>query len=532
MTTARRVFRYDDGSIHDRFHRSRAKIQLFGGGFGNGKTANACIKALNIARDYPGSRGLIARATWPKLRDTIMKEMKKWCPKHWIKSWPTSPNSDLTLKLANGSEISFRHVRQEGKQSEDGSTTSNVLSTTYDYIIVDQIEDPEFTYKDFTDLLGRLRGSTPYAWREGDELYDPTMPTSGPRWFIPLCNPTRNWVYKKLVKPYHDYLAGRLNSDLLCDRDRNGNPVLDADGLPKPIIDIFEGSTYANKNNLPPDFIETLEATYQGQMRERFLMGKWAAYEGLIYFMFDESVHAVSQMHMASYFEALMNSNYKVPIIEAYDHGLAVPSCYGFSFVDPMGNVCLLDGFYEKEMPPDQAAEVVKKIRRRYLGTSDVEDRIYADPSLFRRTPTGQRGVVGRALSEVFSTDYGITLQRGNNDITNGIVKVQGYLYPQRMHKSPFSGDAPAPYFYVSDHLQWFFDEIHEYIWKRNPSGDIEDKPVDRNDHAMDMMKYMMSRRPAIASIIPQVLPQTPKFMNAWTEAEEGSDTRRSGRYG
>ena len=68
------TFRIYEDSLQERFQASRAKIQLFGGGFANGKTAYACFMALQLAIDYPGSNGLIARATYPKLNDTIRKE--------------------------------------------------------------------------------------------------------------------------------------------------------------------------------------------------------------------------------------------------------------------------------------------------------------------------------------------------------------------------------------------------------------------------------------------------------------------------
>ena len=188
-------FKITRGGLQDRLQLSRKKIQIFGGGFANGKTSGATIKAIEMARQYPGSNGLIARSTYPKLNDTIRKEFLKWCPKAWIKSFPMSSNSTNTCTLSNGTTINFRYIQQQGKKEE--SSTSNLLSANYDWIVVDQIEDPEIVEKDFTDLLGRLRGSTEYI---GD---DDSMPMSGPRWLIVTLNPTRNWFYKKVIQPYH-----------------------------------------------------------------------------------------------------------------------------------------------------------------------------------------------------------------------------------------------------------------------------------------------------------------------------------------
>ena len=67
-------YRIIDGSLQDRFMKLRTKIQFYGGGFGNGKTSAACIKAINIMKDYPGSHGAVLRETLPKVTTTIMKE--------------------------------------------------------------------------------------------------------------------------------------------------------------------------------------------------------------------------------------------------------------------------------------------------------------------------------------------------------------------------------------------------------------------------------------------------------------------------
>ena len=58
------TFKLHQDSLQDKFQKSRAKIQLFGGGFANGKTTNVCIKTLEIAKDYPGANILMARSTY------------------------------------------------------------------------------------------------------------------------------------------------------------------------------------------------------------------------------------------------------------------------------------------------------------------------------------------------------------------------------------------------------------------------------------------------------------------------------------
>lgn len=527
------TYRVFSGSLHERFGASRKKIQLFGGGYGNGKTAASIVqKCLPIARDYPGANILVARETFPKLNDTIRAEFLKWCPKTWIKSFPMSANSSNTCTLINGTKINFRYVQQQGKSNEQ--STSNLLSATYDLIIVDQIEDPGITYKDFIDLLGRLRGKTLYAGN------DPTMPRSGPRWFIPLTNPTRNWVYKRIVKPVHEYLQyGRISDDLLCERDENDRPILDDEGKPTLIIDIFEGSTYENKENLDEDFIKTLESTYRGQMRSRFLLGEWGAYEGLVYPDFNEAVHGVGFNTMYDYYNRLTALGYDVQWVAGYDYGIAVPSCFLLAFVDPMGNVCIIDGFYEKEMLISEQRKKIADICNKYeveyqLSSGRVKRLIpWADPAIFRRGPGGSK-TVGKSVAEMFrDTEVDapkIMMQRGNNNIQNGIAKVQSYMAIVEMHQNPFTENYGAPHFYYNEELEFIADEINDYIWKpaaANSADEKADEPRDGNDHACDTIKYMLSRMPKIAHKREVVLRQR-NPLEMWHEMPDTPERMRA----
>lgn len=507
-----KVYKVEEGGLHWRFDQSRAKIQVFGGGFANGKTAAACVlKVLRVAKDYPGANILVARSTYPKLNDTIRKEFFKWCPKHWIKSFNKADN---IVEMVNGTTVNFRYIAQQGKNNE--TTTSNLLSATYDLIVVDQIEDPEITEKDFLDLLGRLRGMAQYVGN------DPSMPRSGPRWLVVTCNPTRNWFFRSVVRPLHRYMeTGRRDADLLVD-PKTG----------EPIIDLFEGSTYENKDNLEQDFIDTLEATYKGQMRDRFLLGRWSAYEGLVYPMFDEPTHVLPHQSIVEYYEHLLTAGVMPNVIEGYDHGIAVPSCYLWGFVDTRGNVFITDGHYKKETTIEEHAGLINGVRSEYL--SDRSLRILADPSLFRRS-TGDSRTVGRTVAEMFE-EYGVHMEPGNNDIINGIHKVQQYLTFQDKHPHPIFEDElgmavlGAPYLFVSDKLDFVVNEFNDYYWKKDTAGQQMDVPNDKNDHAMDCVKYLLSRRPKLAVFVKKQADTNPGWMK-WHEMEQANN-RRSARYG
>ena len=523
------TFKLEKGNLQDRFLRSTAKIQIFAGGFGNGKTSAACIKALELAKNYPGSNGLMARSTYPKLNDTLRKEFVNWCPDHWVTSFPKSANGSNTCTLKNGTTINFRYIAQQGKSGNE-ATTSNLLSATYDWIIVDQMEDPEIVYKDFLDLLGRLRGMTPYVGEDND------AEPSGPRIFVITVNPTRNWVYRKLVKPLHDLMTTDpdtgepkrrvINSALLCKTEKDGKMILDEDGSPIPIVELFEGSTYENASNLTSDFIETLESSYKGQMRERFLEGRWASFEGLVYPAFEEGVHVMTHHAVHNYYKRLLMHSRELSILEGYDYGLAVPFCYIVGFCDNFGNVFLMDGAYEKEFPLDDQISAIKQLRSEY--SIDPTNMILADPDIFRRKTVG-KSIVGKSIAEMFLED-GIVCDRGNSNIANGIVKVNQYLIPRKHHQNPITGEYGAPFIYVSDRLEWWIDEISDYYWKKDTMGDQVDVPMDKNDHAMDTTKYMLSHRPALSKLsVKQSSRQV--GWKKWGERDV-ADQRRSVRYG
>lgn len=495
-------YNLETGSPQWDFQQTRAKIQGFAGSFANGKSTGMIIKVLRIVRDYPGCLTLMGRSTYPKLNSTFRRDFLRWCPPEWIKRKPTQ--DDNTAYLTNGSEIHFRYVAQKGKLQEDGSTTSNLLSATYDLIALDQMEDPEIEYKDFLDLLGRLRGSTPYRPVDDDDL---SMPRTGPRWFLFGVNPTRNWVYKDLVYPHLQYKDhGIKRKGLLLD-EKTGDPLMY----------LVEADIYSNAINLEADYINSLEIAYKGQMFDRFVKGKWAAYEGLVYGEYNQSVHTLSRDRAMEYLQECIDRHVKLVVLEGYDFGLTAPSCYLLAFIDDFGRVIIIDGYHRENFPYDEQPAHIKEIRARYAGLLRVKNAIKADPAIFRKAVIAKVST-GSSLAKLLG-DLGLSLRPAQNDILPGIAKVTSYFNGKTGVPHLATGEPDGPMLYYVNDLSFIDDEIGSYYWKKNPQGDRIDEPVDGNDHALDTIKYMLSDLPDPAKI---VLPKN-KLPQGWMQWQEMS---------
>jgi hypothetical protein len=480
-------YRVKKGGMHDRFLGSRKKIQVIGGGFGNGKTAAAVIKGIMLAKSYPGCNGIIAMATFKQLNDTIREEFYKWVPHNSVARWPTA--ADNTLIMKNGSKINFRYIQQKGKTSSaDGTTFSNLLSATYDWAIIDQVEDPRITHKDFLDINGRLRGSTPYKGT------DHTMPATGPRWLILTANPSFNWFYHQIIKPYQTWKeTGVVTEGLLVDKDN------------EPIIEVFEAATYENAHNLEPDFISTLESVYKGQFRKRYLEGEWGAFEGLVYPTFDKKRHLISREDIIQHLlrERALGRYYEA--IEGYDHGLAEPACYLLGFADSFGRFFILDGFYQAELSLGEIANNIIRLRNRYFGVLKFNQHSsYADPAIFRRNVLNNEGKTADTIADIFYDNYNIILSPGQNSILSGISKVSNYFAVDNYYKlNNDPEDLTGGMIYINAELSFIADELGSYFWKTSPStGQRIDEPIDAHDHSLDTIKYMMSELPNAAEML------------------------------
>lgn len=331
-----------------------------------------------------------------------------------------------------------------------------------------------------------------------------------------------------------------IDPKLLCLRvpreNRDGSinenadePILGEDGKPQLLISLVEGSTYTNSHNLGEDFLTTLESRYRGQMRDRYLYGHWAAYEGLVHPEYSEVSHNLTRDQMYGIYDDLSVRGVTVNFIEGYDFGIAVPSCYLLAFVDRFKNVFIVDGFYypEEQMRLTDQQKAIWSIR----ATWGVENNtVWADPAIFKRTVV-QRNTNAKTIAQLFNEgDHAVHMRASDNEVIRGITKVNMYLSIDERHRHPVLGTFGAPHLYVADHLGFVADEFTSYYWKVDPQGERTDDPVDRNDHAMNTIKYMLAKQPDLASRAPRIK-QRP-YLTKWQEGPDDTGYNRRHRYG
>ena len=131
------------------FLDAKADEVLFGGAAGGGKSYAQMIDALNYAIQYPGSRQLILRRTFPELEKSLIRVAQAIYPRDIFKYNASKYCGTFT----NGSRIDFGHCHAE-------DDVYKYQSAEYDVIRFDELTHfSEFMYR---YLLSRVRGANDF----------------------------------------------------------------------------------------------------------------------------------------------------------------------------------------------------------------------------------------------------------------------------------------------------------------------------------------------------------------------------------
>ena len=106
------------------FMKSKARYTAYGGARGGGKTHVLIRRAVRGALEYPGSKTLVLRRTYPELENTIIRPMVDLIGGAVREGRPageevaSNRTTAKTMLFCNGSRIKFGHLQRPGALGE------------------------------------------------------------------------------------------------------------------------------------------------------------------------------------------------------------------------------------------------------------------------------------------------------------------------------------------------------------------------------------------------------------------------------
>jgi len=365
---------------------------LFSGAFRAGKTRAGCYKLLQWA-SVPGSFVGLCRKTYTSLKHTTLRTLLK----------PDGPlpavlppgaykhnKTDHVISIKGGGEIlyfGFDHPERMG-------------SLGFDAVLID--EGIELDEDEYTMLLGRCSGQA-----------------LGYRQIVTVTNPG---------SPGH-FLHGRFYE------------------TPDETQRLIETNSLENFF-LPRQYIEQLQKL-TGTDYERYVLGKWTAYEGLVYRDFSRAVHVCERPGPWQ------------RVIIGVDEGFTHPGVALVVGIDGDGRGHVMREFYQTQVLP---ADFVARVKAMAGDCEPKLERAYIPPEA--------AGMIADLKRQ------SVPAMKAKNAVMDGIRYVTNALM--------IRGDG-RPGLTIGPACVDTIREFEAYCWRKG-----KDEPVKEDDHAMDALRYAL----------------------------------------
>lgn len=418
-----------------------AKFIWYCGGFGSGKTYIGSQIANRLVARAPQQiiDGKLTMGRGLIARQTAVDLEATTMKTFWEITDPRSIASHNKTKhlitFKNGHEIYYWGLDDEEK----------LKSLELGWFWIDEVN--EVDERIFTILKGRLRNKT-QPKRVG---------------FITSNSEGRNWTYQQFIK---------------------GRGIASDEQLQK----YFVVKAPSNENtHLPEDYLDVLNS-YTGDLHKRYVLASFDVFEGQIFPDFRREIHCVKPF-------AIPEEWLK---IRGIDHGERNPTAILWCAVCPRGDLY----FYREYEKTERFVDYHAKRMHTMGGEGEKFAYTEIDPST-----KSVRGATGKKVDlewkeEMKRYEKDFKLRYANNDVNAGIARVHRYLRvdPEVMH--PATKTLGSPKIFIFDTLVKTIEEIENYKWKKimpTSENDPEEKPRKKDDHLMDVLRYIVMSRPDIS---------------------------------
>lgn len=395
---------------------------LFTGGSRSGKTFLIMEYMVGRAFQFPGSRQLIVRKNLVDARGSIWDDsLPKYLNLYIPESEYTLVKSELKVQFRNGSTIVLGGL-------DDEDRAQKCLGTEYITIFCNEATQMTFP------VIGMLKT------RLAQKVKDINGTFTAVNKMILDCNPQseRHWLYLWGVK-------------LLDPTTKPFRQIKDADKHA-----LLHWTAYDNLENLPPGYIDTLDAL-PDIARQRMLLGKWCGGEGQIFKDFDEKIHTCEPFVLPQYWARFSAIDF------GYKHPFAFV-CAAHDFVND--TLYFYHDFKKSGITIKDAAKEINDYQKK---TKDIYMVRWADHA---------------AADRAYLQTEGIYTKLAHKAVADGINSIA-----QRLKINPKTG---KPKLIVFNTCEDIITEFSSYSWYES-SSEVSDKetPIKIDDDVMDCVRYI-----------------------------------------
>ncbi|TQR97320.1 phage terminase large subunit [Paenibacillus ottowii] len=447
MTTLR--IPYKPQPRQQKYHQATGVDELlYGGAAGGGKSEATIWDALKYALEYPGSRQIIFRRTFPDLQRSIIMRTLQVYPKELCK-YNQAKHEWIFL---NGSIVELAHW-------DNDSDFMKYQGAEYDQIRWEELT--QFEERWYTYMLSRLRGSKPY-----------------PRSVKSTTNPGgigHSWVKRRFIdigvpEQIHD----------VPELDDNGNPLHWPEGMAnagEPIIrkrifipaNVFDNKALVDND---PGYVARLMSLPDNE-RKQLLEGDWDTFAGQYFGEFSRAIHVVEPFDIPTHWKKF----------RAMDEGYNDPFVCLWIALDPKGTAYLYREFVKSKLLTSEQVEMVR------LNSPITEHYEYsvADTSFWNKSK-----MEDVTPAEIFAR-FQVPLIQAKKERINGWKRVREWLHVKdvldhvtgKMYK-----DANLKIFNTCLHA---IESIPAMV---HDDRHVEDAAAHPLDHVPDALRYWCMSRP------------------------------------
>lgn len=433
-------------------HEDNHSFILNAGGYGTGKTYTTRQEVYKHAFITPNTNIIITANVSYQYEQTIKRDIEADIPADFVKGYNKIQGY---MDLINGTRIMYRPLDDEDK----------LRSLNVSMFVI--IEASETTLSAYTQLKTRAR-NTAASVPKRDEQGNIVMQALPNGMQIPVIED--DWI-KGIVESNPD--SGWIRTDMLYVSDSitphgtvcEDYEVQDADRDPKTSTHI--ASTDVNKL-LPPSYIENQTKNKPLWWINRFIFGSFSFAEGLVYP--SAAMHIVPTFQIPTHWKRIV----------AADYGLSDDFVYLCGAIDVENRKLYI---YKEIRTNNRDINELANIFHKEIASTIPIGGYYCAPILDPKSGA-KRDYNKKSLYDHF-LDYGINFMAGQISVDARVLKTNTYF--------------EAGSIKIMECCTGLITELKDYKFPAKKLGMVNkaaDKPIDKNNHAINPLEWMVMELP------------------------------------